>query len=162
MVLPGFVDAHTHPVFAGTRVDEFEERSKGATYQEIAAFVHNASASIANQRFRPRVLARPPRQGNLLLDLRPRRENELRFDGPERAAHYLLEDGQGVRVLDFHGSASTPVHLLKPVGQGPLYLRRASDGIERTVPRVEGLVQLEALPATAPLTRAVSAMPVMP
>ena len=37
VVLPGFVDAHTHPVFAGTRVDEFEERAKGATYQEISA-----------------------------------------------------------------------------------------------------------------------------
>jgi len=37
VVLPGFVDAHTHPVFAGTRVDEFEERSQGATYQEISA-----------------------------------------------------------------------------------------------------------------------------
>jgi imidazolonepropionase len=37
IVLPGFVDAHTHPVFAGTRVAEFEERIKGATYQEIAA-----------------------------------------------------------------------------------------------------------------------------
>jgi imidazolonepropionase len=37
VILPGFVDAHTHPVFAGTRVDEFEERSQGATYQEIAA-----------------------------------------------------------------------------------------------------------------------------
>ncbi len=37
VVLPGFVDAHTHPVFAGTRVDEFEERSAGATYQDIAA-----------------------------------------------------------------------------------------------------------------------------
>jgi imidazolonepropionase len=37
IVLPGFVDAHTHPVFAGTRVDEFEERSKGATYEQIAA-----------------------------------------------------------------------------------------------------------------------------
>ena len=36
-VLPGFVDAHTHPVFGGTRVDEFEERAKGATYEEIAA-----------------------------------------------------------------------------------------------------------------------------
>ena len=37
ILLPGFVDAHTHPVFAGTRVQEFEERSQGATYQEIAA-----------------------------------------------------------------------------------------------------------------------------
>ena len=37
VVMPGFVDAHTHPVFAGTRAGEFEERSGGATYQEIAA-----------------------------------------------------------------------------------------------------------------------------
>ena len=37
IVLPGFVDAHAHPVFAGNRADEFEERAAGATYQEIAA-----------------------------------------------------------------------------------------------------------------------------
>ena len=37
VVMPGFVDAHTHPVFAGTRAGEFEERAQGATYQEIAA-----------------------------------------------------------------------------------------------------------------------------
>lgn len=36
-VLPGFVDAHTHPVFAGTREDEFEMRSRGASYEEIAS-----------------------------------------------------------------------------------------------------------------------------
>jgi len=36
-VLPGFVDAHTHPVFGGSRVDEFELRAQGATYEEIAA-----------------------------------------------------------------------------------------------------------------------------
>jgi imidazolonepropionase len=34
--LPGFVDAHTHTVFAGSRVDEFALRSAGATYQQIA------------------------------------------------------------------------------------------------------------------------------
>jgi len=37
VLMPGFVDAHTHPVFSGTRVEEFEERALGATYQEIAA-----------------------------------------------------------------------------------------------------------------------------
>lgn len=37
VVMPGFVDAHAHPVFAGTRANEFEERSQGASYQEIAA-----------------------------------------------------------------------------------------------------------------------------
>jgi imidazolonepropionase len=36
VVMPGFVDAHAHPVFAGTRVDEYEQRAGGATYQEIA------------------------------------------------------------------------------------------------------------------------------
>jgi imidazolonepropionase len=37
IVMPGFVDAHTHPVFAGNRADEFEMRAGGKTYQEIAA-----------------------------------------------------------------------------------------------------------------------------
>jgi imidazolonepropionase len=36
VVSPGFVDAHAHPVFAGDRVDEFEMRTQGATYEEIA------------------------------------------------------------------------------------------------------------------------------
>jgi imidazolonepropionase len=36
VVLPGFIDAHTHPVFAGTRVDEYELRASGATYAQIA------------------------------------------------------------------------------------------------------------------------------
>jgi imidazolonepropionase len=37
IVLPGFIDAHTHPVFAGNRAAEFERRVEGATYAEIAA-----------------------------------------------------------------------------------------------------------------------------
>ena len=37
VVMPGFVDAHTHPVFAGTREDEYEMRAAGLTYQQIAA-----------------------------------------------------------------------------------------------------------------------------
>src|SRR5262245_8129790 len=37
VVMPSFVDAHTHPVFAGNRADEFEMRAAGKSYQEIAA-----------------------------------------------------------------------------------------------------------------------------
>jgi imidazolonepropionase len=37
VVTPGFVDAHTHLVFAGNRADEFEMRCSGITYQEIAS-----------------------------------------------------------------------------------------------------------------------------
>jgi imidazolonepropionase len=36
-VTPGFIDAHTHLVFAGNRAAEFEQRIGGATYQQIAA-----------------------------------------------------------------------------------------------------------------------------
>jgi len=32
VVLPGFVDAHAHPVFAGNRLDDFERRARGETY----------------------------------------------------------------------------------------------------------------------------------
>ena len=37
IVLPGFVDAHTHLVFSGSRADEFERRALGESYQSIAA-----------------------------------------------------------------------------------------------------------------------------
>jgi len=37
VVMPGFVDPHTHLVFAGSRVNEFEMRLSGATYLDIMA-----------------------------------------------------------------------------------------------------------------------------
>ncbi|MFH5800170.1 imidazolonepropionase [Haladaptatus sp. CMAA 1911] len=36
-VIPGFVDPHTHALFAGDRSDEFEAKLRGKTYQEILA-----------------------------------------------------------------------------------------------------------------------------
>ena len=36
-VVPGFVDAHTHVVYAGDRRDELRQRLAGATYQEHRA-----------------------------------------------------------------------------------------------------------------------------
>ena len=37
VVLPGFVDSHTHPVFVGPRLVDFEKRIEGASYTEMAA-----------------------------------------------------------------------------------------------------------------------------
>src|SRR5262245_11982579 len=37
VVCPGFVDPHTHVVFAGDRIDEFEQRIQGRSYLEIMA-----------------------------------------------------------------------------------------------------------------------------
>lgn len=36
VVMPGFVDSHTHLVFAGSRVADYEARLRGQTYEEIA------------------------------------------------------------------------------------------------------------------------------
>jgi imidazolonepropionase len=37
VVCPGFVDPHTHVVFTGDRIDEFEQRIQGRSYMEIMA-----------------------------------------------------------------------------------------------------------------------------
>lgn len=50
VLLPGFVDAHTHPVFAGTRVDEYERRALGATYEDIAAAGGGIRSTVAKTR----------------------------------------------------------------------------------------------------------------
>ena len=36
VVLPGFVDSHTHLVFPASRADEYEQRIAGATYEQVA------------------------------------------------------------------------------------------------------------------------------
>jgi len=36
VMMPGFVDAHTHLVFSGNRLDDFERRARGEPYEQIA------------------------------------------------------------------------------------------------------------------------------
>ena len=50
VVLPGFVDAHAHPVFGGNRVAEFEMRTRGATYEEISASGGGIRSTVAQTR----------------------------------------------------------------------------------------------------------------
>jgi imidazolonepropionase len=47
VVLPGFVDSHTHPAFAAPRLADFAQRIEGASYQEIAAAGGGIRSSIA-------------------------------------------------------------------------------------------------------------------
>lgn len=47
VVLPGFVDSHTHPVFVEPRLLDFEKRTAGATYEEIAAAGGGIRSSLA-------------------------------------------------------------------------------------------------------------------
>lgn len=49
-VLPGFVDAHTHLVFGGNRIGDFEQRIAGRTYQEIAASGGGIASTLQHTR----------------------------------------------------------------------------------------------------------------
>ncbi|MDH7516086.1 MAG: imidazolonepropionase [Bacteroidota bacterium] len=53
-VLPGFVDCHTHLVFAGGREKEFARRIAGATYEEIAASGGGIAETVRATRAAPR------------------------------------------------------------------------------------------------------------
>jgi imidazolonepropionase len=50
VVLPGFVDSHTHPVFADPRLVDFEKRIAGASYEEIAAAGGGIRSSVEGVR----------------------------------------------------------------------------------------------------------------
>src|SRR5437868_10725921 len=49
-VLPGFVDSHTHLVFAAPRLIDFEKRIAGATYEQIAEAGGGIRSSVAGVR----------------------------------------------------------------------------------------------------------------
>jgi imidazolonepropionase len=50
VVLPGFVDSHTHPVFTTPRLIDFEKRIAGASYEEIAEAGGGIRASLRGVR----------------------------------------------------------------------------------------------------------------
>jgi imidazolonepropionase len=66
VVLPGFVDSHTHPVFVSPRLVDFEKRIEGATYEQIAA----AGAGIRSSLEGVRNAARTTLQTKVLQVLR--------------------------------------------------------------------------------------------
>src|SRR5262245_18951129 len=72
VITPGFVDAHTHPVFAGNRADEFEMRAAGKSYQEIAAGGGGIRSTV--------------------IKTRAAREDEL-FAASERYCEWFLRSG---------------------------------------------------------------------
>jgi imidazolonepropionase len=100
-VIPGLVDAHTHPVFAGSRADEFAERVSGAAYQA--------------QQSRDRGIARTVRatreaDAATLLGLAEARANRFLANGTttiEAKSGYGLELDQEAKLLD----------ILRKVGQ---------------------------------------------
>jgi imidazolonepropionase len=54
VVLPGFVDSHTHPVFVSPRLVDFEKRIEGASYEDIAEAGGGIRSSLEAVRKAPR------------------------------------------------------------------------------------------------------------
>src|SRR5262245_25711989 len=87
-VLPGFVDSHTHLLFAGSRADEFEQRLRGLTYQEISGRGGGINATVRRVRESTR------RQ---LVDLaRPRLQRFLQFG----VTTVEVKSGYGLSLAD--------------------------------------------------------------
>jgi imidazolonepropionase len=54
VLMPGFVDCHTHACFAGSRLDEWERKLAGATYQEIMSSGGGIMSTVRATRETPR------------------------------------------------------------------------------------------------------------
>ncbi len=93
LVTPGFVDAHTHLVFAGNRAAEFEKRVGGATYQEIAAAGGGIQSTVA--------LTRQASEDELLAQARRHRDWMLRSGTTtlEAKSGYGLDHATELRIL---------------------------------------------------------------
>ncbi|MGD0800608.1 MAG: imidazolonepropionase [Terracidiphilus sp.] len=92
-VTPGFVDAHTHLIFAGNRALEFEQRIAGASYQEIAAAGGGILRTVA--------LTRAASQDELLAAARRHRDWMLRSGTTtiEAKSGYGLERATEMKML---------------------------------------------------------------
>jgi imidazolonepropionase len=92
-VTPGFVDAHTHLVFAGNRAAEFEQRITGATYQQIAAAGGGILSTVRS--------TRAASEEELLKTARLRRDWMLRCGTTtiEAKSGYGLERDTELRML---------------------------------------------------------------
>ena len=94
VVCPGFVDPHTHVVFAGDRVAEFEQRIAGASYLEIMA----AGGGIA---FTTRA-TRAASVAQLVAETRPRLAAMLALGTTtaECKSGYGLDTASELRILE--------------------------------------------------------------
>ena len=50
IITPGFVDCHTHPIFSNNRAEEFNLRTSGSTYAEIASKGGGINSSVSSLR----------------------------------------------------------------------------------------------------------------
>ena len=121
------------------------------TYLEIASFVRRANEAIPNERFRPEIYEKPPVSAAQLIDLRGVSGRRLRLDATAKDDHYLLEDGLGRRLADFHNASGHELRMLLPSGGQDLYLKRVGvNETEFAIPATPDMVSLADLSPQEP------------
>jgi outer membrane beta-barrel protein len=143
----------SHEVRSALRGGGDADNDGRITYAELGAFLRTANQNIANPRFRPDFVIRPPGHPSgklgqpLLTWRRSERTATLVIDRP---GHLYLEDAEGRRLLDVNAAAGQSLRLHVP--PGPLYLRHADNSREYQI-QTAGTVRLSRL-QSAPLSLA--------
>ena len=134
LLTPGFVDPHTHLVFAGDRANEHAQRLAGATYLEIAARGGGIHSTVA--------ATRAASDHALLASARVRRERMLRagVTTVEVKTGYGLSLDEELRLLRIAKQIDGAVPTLLGLHAAPKELDRA---------RWVELVVRELIPAAA-------------
>jgi imidazolonepropionase len=112
-VVPGFVDPHTHVVFAGDRRDELRRRLGGATYAEIAAAGGGIVSSVRATRAATDV--------ELAADTRGRLDEMLRCGTTTceaKSGYALTTDGELKMLRTVRALAATHAMELSPTFMG--------------------------------------------
>jgi len=142
-VVPGFVDAHTHLVFAGDRADEFARRLRGEPYEEILASgggIHSTVVATRAASFDALVAAGVERAGRMV------RQGTTTV---EVKSGYGLDTETEVRILE----AARAVGKRTPIDVVPTYLGAHVVARETGREQYLELVTGEMLEACAPLAR---------
>ncbi len=94
VIMPGFIDSHTHFVFAGSRENEYEMRLSGKTYQEIAEAGGGIISTLNAVRKTPK---------NILKQIAEGRLKKFVMNGTttiEGKSGYGLDLGNEVKLLE--------------------------------------------------------------
>lgn len=94
VVMPGFVDPHTHVIWVGDRAAEFDLRLKGATYLEILAAGGGILSTVRS--------VRAASVGQMVIETRPRLETMLSHGTTtvEAKTGYGLDQESELRMLE--------------------------------------------------------------
>ncbi len=139
--VPGFVDAHTHLVFAGDRADEFARRLRGETYEDILASGGGIHATV-----------RATREATLetLVETGAQRANRMLRQGTttvEVKSGYGLDTETEVRMLQ----AAREIGDKTAIDVVPTFMGAHVVPIGADRDEYVSLVVDEMLPACAPL-----------